>query len=184
MSISTSPIGPRRSPTRTPHLLNAGLLIAMFAYAFVTYDDLPPRFAIHFDGAGNPDGWMHKNWGEWLLIPLSALGLTAVMYLTSLLVNAARRNPKRLSIPHKEAFLALPPEQQAPIWAKLKAMVLASAVPLNAILFYVQMSIARFALGQSDHVALWPVIVLGAGMIVILIVQVVDLIRSIKRAVG
>ena len=99
-------IGPGRTQAQLAHFLNAVLILCAFAYALATYEGLPERFPVHFDATGSPDGWAEKSLAFWLLFPLMALGITGLMYVLSLIVNIAKKNPKLVNIPNKQKFLA------------------------------------------------------------------------------
>ncbi len=160
------------------HLLNAGLLI----HAAASYDALPERLPVHFDVSGQPDRWADKSWSSWLALPLSAAGLTALLYLASGLVALARRKPKLLSLPHKEKFLALPATQQEPVWQRLRAIPRWLAVPTNGLMLYAQLSVWHTA-SSGRSMAVWPLLLLVGVMGAITIGITVSMVRAVRRAV-
>jgi len=184
MPAPPTPLGPHPSPSRLPHLLNLGLVLGLWIYAAVTYDDLPQRFATHFDAAGQADGWAAKSWGLWLLLPIVALFSTACFYAIYPAIRWARNNPALLSMPYKDELLALPDAQQAPVWRKTGDLGAILCVPTNAIFVYLQLAMGRAALGSDTGVTIWPIWVLLAAVVVLSIVLIWDLIRTVKRVVG
>jgi len=78
---------------------------------FLYWQRLPERVATHFDGAGKPNGWMHRDnaalmmVGLETLLPAIFLGIAyAIYFIPSQLIN----------IPHREFWLA-PERREASI---------------------------------------------------------------------
>ena len=63
-------------------LISLGLVAAMFLVAVWAWPQLPPgaQIPIHWDAAGNPNGYASKEFGL-LFVPLLSLGLTALFAL-------------------------------------------------------------------------------------------------------
>jgi len=180
---SPASIAPPGWSTRLPHLVTGLLVIGLFGFSLATYQDLPARIPIHFDGSGNPDGWAAKGWLTWLALPLTAVGMWLLMSLSAKVVDWARRHPRWLNLPYKEKFLALPPERQEPLWQRMKALVLWMAPPVVALLGYAQVSIQRAARGPGGQMAVWPMFALLGGMLLAVVWLTVGLVRAVKRTV-
>lgn len=178
-----APIDPQVRTAKLHHLVNGLIVLGLFGYSLATYTGLPERIPIHFDAAGVADGWMDKGWLAWLALPLTALGMWALMALSAGLVGWARKHPKYLSMPNKEKFLALPPEKQEPVWRQMKATVHWMAAPVNAMLFYAQISIHRVASSGASEMAVWPLFACLGGMLIATIWLTVRLVRTVKQAV-
>jgi uncharacterized membrane protein len=178
-----SPLQPKSNRGQLAHLCNLAILAAMFVFAFVTYDSLPERIPVHFNFAGNADRWADKSLIAWLAMPLTALGLTAALYASALLVAWAKKHPKLLSMPNKEKFLALPPEIQDPIWQQMKNMLYWICVPTNVIMFYTEYAMYSMASGGSQTFNATPLLALIGATTIVVFVLVFNLIRSVKRAV-
>lgn len=166
------------------HLVNAALLTGMFVFALATYDGLPERFPVHFNMAGQPDNFVSKSMGMWLLLPLTGLGLTVILYASAGLINYARKHPRWLSLPHKEQFLALPVKQQEPVWNQMRSMMFWLCVPSNLLVMYAQYSTYMFTTGESESFTAWPLLVIMAAMFIMIFVMTFNFIRGVKRAVG
>jgi len=179
-----SPITPQGWSGKLHHVANGLVVLVLFGFSLVTYVGLPDRFPVHFDGAGRPDGWMDKSWLAWLALPLTALGMWAIMALSAKAVDWGRRHPKYLSIPNKEKFLALPPEKQEPVWREMKAIVHWMAVPVNAMMLYAQVSIHHMATSGASQMAVWPLFAFLGGMLLTTIWLIIRMVRSVKRAVA
>ena len=166
------------------HVVNLALLLLAWAYAVATYDELPDRIPTHFGLGGEPDAWSSRSWGSWLALPIVATTITALLYATTRLVDWARRHPALLSLPHKEAFLALPQEQQAPIWARLKRLIVWLAAPTNGLMLVILWSAGRVATGEQRSLTLWPVWLMLGVLLVVTIAPVVSISLAIKRAIA
>ena len=84
--------------------ITLGLLVAAFVCLLaVTSPDLPSRVASHFDGTGQPNGWMSRS--SYLIFTAAfGMGLPAVVVLGFLVL---RRLPSDLiNIPRRDYWLA------------------------------------------------------------------------------
>ncbi len=169
---------------RLAHWLNSILLFGLFCFSGWAYPRLPGRIPVHFNASGNPDCWAEKSRGLWFALPIVALGMTGLMYLMSLAVKGARRNPRWLNIPNKAQFLALPPERQAPIWRELGMMFFWLAVPLISLFAFLQVAIWMAAVGKGVPgafplaTALFAVLEVGTALFLTM-----KLSKSIKLAI-
>lgn len=88
------------------------LYLCFLGYLAVSAPQLPDRFATHFDGSGQPDGWMNRS--SYVLTTL-AFGLAfplfpvALIFATRFLPNGA------IHLPHGDYWLA--PERRAETFA-------------------------------------------------------------------
>lgn len=179
-----SPIEPQVRSAKLHHLVNGLIVLGLFGYSLATYAGLPERIPIHFDAGGAADGWIDKGWLAWLALPLTALGMWVLMALSAKVVDWGRKHPKYLNMPNKEKFLALPPERQEPIWRLMKATIVWMAAPVNAMLFYAQISIHRVATSGASEMAVWPLFACLGGMLLATIWLTVRLVRAVKRTVN
>jgi uncharacterized membrane protein len=62
-------------------LIGLGMEAWITYWAFFGPERLPERIPIHFDGAGNPNGWGHPR--TFLILPLVTLGLYLVITLVA-----------------------------------------------------------------------------------------------------
>lgn len=69
------------------------LLICTWCYVIIEYGNLPETIAVHFDGAGNPDGYNDKNsiWLAPILFSLLSIGL---------IIGA--KYPEHINFPYKK----------------------------------------------------------------------------------
>jgi uncharacterized membrane protein len=177
---------PSPSPTsdRLAHLLNILVILALFIYAAATYAGLPERIPVHFTESGFPDRWADKSWGNWLLLPLVALGLTCLFYATTYLVDLAKKHPRWLSLPGKKEFLALPEEKQAPVWRRMKSMLYWTAVPMNMMILYAFHTTHTLATREAQSLVMWPIWLCMASVLLVAFGMTFVLIRSARTAVA
>ena len=60
-------------------ILPWALVAAFFVFTFGTYGSLPPEIPTHIDSAGEPTKLVAKSLGNWLLLPLVALGVQGLL---------------------------------------------------------------------------------------------------------
>lgn len=137
-------------------ILPWALLVGLFAFAFGTYDTLPAEIPTHVNSAGEPTRVVAKSLGKWLLLPLVALGVQALMAGISALLP---KRPDLFNFPEKARLLTLPPAYQAPAVAWMRVTLDISALMTLLIMGYVQWMLWRTALGHRE----------GAGMAVIMV---------------
>jgi uncharacterized membrane protein len=88
---------------RLPYLVLTLLGVFLLVDLALTVSSLPEHVATHFDGAGNPNGWMSR---RGYAIFMAALGIGLPAMIVVLLRVAPRWFPNRLSIPNRLFWLA------------------------------------------------------------------------------
>jgi uncharacterized membrane protein len=148
---------------RVAHALNALVVLGTFGAALLHHRQLPARVPVHFDLAGLPDRWADRSWGTTLAAPLLGLAATALLYASAGFLGWLRRHPRMVNLPSKDAFLALPPELQDPVWRQLKAMVHWLAVPQTLVF----LAMVALAPGEDGRLRIWPVLLPAAAVVVL-----------------
>ncbi|HEX6909097.1 MAG TPA: DUF1648 domain-containing protein [Longimicrobium sp.] len=143
-------------------LLNAVLLLALFAGSAWAYPRLPERIPIHFDLTGQPDGWASRSTG-WFLLPVIALALAAFLHAVA---AYSANHPETWNVPDKRRFLALDPQARAPITAKLRAFVAWVGVVVTAMMCVIQAAVFRAATGASRGLPPWAMAAIVASVLV------------------
>jgi uncharacterized membrane protein len=157
---------PRPMSTQTYRLLNLLLLGALFAGSLMVYPRLPERIPMHFDLSGQPDAWEGRSLAAWLLLPVIATG-------TALLLEAASRHsvssPQLWNVPDKPRFLALTPEERAPIMHRLQNFMALVGVTVTVVVMVVQASVYRAAIDPMPRMPVYALaaIVLHIGVLVV-----------------
>lgn len=162
------------------HAVNAIALLGTFGLAVRAHLLQPEVVAVHFDLAGVPDRWAHKSWGNTLVLPLTALAITALIYGTAQLAGWARRHPAALNLPDKARFLALPPEAQEPVWRQLKVIGYWLAVPQTLVF----LTLAALVPTGGGRLHVWPVFVPLALGLALVPVTAVRLVRRVRQAIA
>jgi uncharacterized membrane protein len=124
-----------------------GLLAALYAGSAAAYPRLPERIPIHFDLAGNPDGWASTSLLSWFLLPLIATAMAGFLFVIG---RVSEYRPELWNIPEKPRFLALPAEARAPIAARLRAFLALMAVMITALMGVFQVEVFVTATGQAS----------------------------------
>ena len=174
-----------RSMALLAHGVNAILLALMWAFALWAYDKLPDPIPIHFDAAGNPNGWAEKSYLSWLMLPSSALGMTVITYASVLFVALTRKNPRFINFPgrYKTKYLALSPERREPVLFVVKAFVYWIAVPMNVLLSWVEWGMYHAAFDGKMSGSVWtPMIAFSVVFVVVMACGIVWMLRAVDRA--
>lgn len=135
----------------------------------MVYPRLPQRFPIHFGISGQPDGWATRSLLSWLALPLVAAGVALLLEVLSRL-SASR--PELWNVPEKARFLALTPDERAPIVHRLQRFMGLVGVMTTALMAVVQASIYHAATGRAPGLpayflpalVMYMAIVLGAAL--------------------
>jgi len=157
------------SRNRQAHILNALILAWIWVFTLLKWPELPEEIPVHFTLAGEPDRWAAKTWEHWFVLPIVALGMTALLYLASRLVV---RFPQHANLPQKAVFLRLPPEDRRPILDVLTGLLYRVAALINVQFGVMQLATYRVAVGQSPGL---PGYVKVASVVIVLLVLVLTL---------
>ena len=150
------------------------LLAALYAGSAAAYPRLPERIPIHFDLAGNPDGWAGTSLLSWFMLPLIATAVAGLMLVAGRL---SEYHPELWNVPEKPRFLALPVEERAPIVARLRTFMALMAVMTTALLGVIQAEVFLIATGRMGAT---PWLIAGA-LVVMLTVTGVAAVRMNGR---
>lgn len=160
----------------TYRLLNLLLLGALLAGSMMVYPSLPERFPTHFDAAGRPDAWAERSLLSWLALPLVSAGTAVLLEVASRL---SARHPQLWNVPHKQRFLALTPEERAPIVRRLQEFMGLVAAASTVLMGVVQAAIYHAA---TRPVIPAPLLVLPATLVHVTLLLVAAL--RLNRRIG
>lgn len=136
--------------------LNLLLLSILVAASLQAWPTLPERFPRHFDARGVADAWAAKSVWAWFMLP--ALG-AFILLLLQVTARATERRPSLLNIPSKKQFLALPPDEQAPILREMRVLMQLLGTMILLLFGTIQLATYRAALGQSVQTLMLVVLV-------------------------
>ena len=160
-------------------VLNAGLVSALWLWSFLEFRSLPGSIPIHFGLAGRPDRWVERTWGSWLLIPGTALGISALVGIIGLVVaQVGAASGRWLNVPAKKVFLRLPPSDQTAILRASAPLFGWVVLPMNLLLIYIQWSIAEVARLHRPGLGVG---FLAAGVLLVPAIAILPVIRLRRR---
>jgi serine/threonine-protein kinase len=130
-------------------------------YLYVTYDQLPDRLATHFDGAGQPNGWMPRA-GYVVFLLIFGIAMPLFMIGTTALTN---KLPARfVNVPNRQYWLA--PERRALTTAYLQQFVIWVACLLELFFCGVHWMVMRAnATGGAPHMSGNDIMIVVGGFI-------------------
>lgn len=152
--------------TQTYRQLNLLLLGALFAGSLMVYPRLPARFPMHFDLSGTPDVWAERSVLSWLLLPMIAAATALLLEMAS---RMSVRNPQLWNVPEKRRFLALTPEERAPIVHRLQSFIGLVGVTCTVVMMVVQASIFLAAIAPVPRMPIYILIPIALLMGVLLV---------------
>lgn len=111
---------------RLVHAVNAGLLLLLFAGSLWVYPALPDQIPRHFGLAGGVDAYWQATLVHWMLLPVVALGVTAVIYGCAWIVG---KNPSSVNVPNQQRYDALDPTDKRRV-VRLRTEPVSSALEM------------------------------------------------------
>jgi uncharacterized membrane protein len=89
--------------SRAPALVLALLYLCFMGYLAFSSSQLPDRVATHFDGSGQPNGWMSRSSH---LLFISVLGFAVPLFVVAILFVVRFLPNSIINIPHRDYWLA------------------------------------------------------------------------------
>jgi uncharacterized membrane protein len=148
--------------TRQYRLLNAILLLALFAGSAWAYPRLPERIPVHFGFSGQPDRWEARSVVSWFLLPAIAAVLALGLHALSVY---GTRHPEIWNVPDKRRFQALPPAAQAPIIAHEQRFMGFVGCVVAALFCVIQAG--SYAASNGGALPVWAVAAIAGSVLVI-----------------
>ncbi|MBL8001219.1 MAG: DUF1648 domain-containing protein [Flavobacteriales bacterium] len=151
---------------RTLRTLALLFIVLLAIRAFHWYPLLPDPFPIHFNGAGEADGWAQKSPVTWGLMALMGPVLAAGLgYLAGRLPGMAAKDAGLINLPDKERFLRLDAPRRADAMRPTALYLRAVSVLLLALFLYIIEGTGRMATGAWSVLPSWPVFVFIGGVV-------------------
>lgn len=162
-------------------LANLGAVAGYFAYAVVTWFQLPDRYPVHFGAGGAPDRWADASSPEWFLLPL--LAAATALFMVGLAVLLPRIPFRLWNLPRKKKLMDIPPARRVPIVRSTVGMVLVISLLDTALMIWVQMMMFRAAhAGTADIMPeILVAMLLYTGVIVAWVIRIVVLANRLTR---
>lgn len=150
--------------TQRFRLLNAILVLALFAGSAWAYPRLPERIPMHFGVSGQADAWAGRSIASWFLLPAVTAALALMMYALS---AAGASNPHLWNLPDKRLFLALSRAEQAPIIARMQRFIAMISIVVTLLLGAIQAGIYRTSTAATNTLPVWTLGWIFASLLVI-----------------
>jgi len=160
---------------RLPLLILMFLILVFFAQLGFYYSSLPETVATHFDGAGNPNGWMSKNG----FVVFEVFLLIFVVGQFMLIPRLVSKMPDSLiNLPNKDYWLA--PERRAETMKVIRnyfewfsTVLLFLFIAVNQLVFYSNVNRENL----SDKAA-WLIV---GSFIAFTVVWLIGLVRKFRK---
>jgi ABC-type Fe3+ transport system permease subunit len=161
---------------RTPALVLGLLYLCFFGYLAASSSQLPSRGATHFDGHGQPNGWMSRAAHLRFMV---VFGVGFPLFVPAI-VYASRFLPDRFyNLPHREYWLA--PARRTETMAYLFRHSLWFASMALCFVIGIQFSIIQANRLAPSHLSTMLVLALAGGFLAGTAVWGVSLIRHFHR---
>lgn len=145
-------------------LLNAILVLTLFAGSAWAYPRLPERIPVHFGISGQPDAWAGRSVASWFLLPAVTAALALMMHAVS---TSGASSPHLWNLPDKRLFLRLPRAEQAPVIARMQRVIAMISIVLTALLSAIHAGIYHASTGGSETLPAWALGWIIASLLVI-----------------
>lgn len=165
---------------RSIYLLQLLLLVLHIAAAALAFQNLPERFPIHFDLAGNADNWADRSLIMWFTLPIVNTVVALFLFGMS---KVAIRTPEIWNLPQKKRFLALTPEQREPVVAIMLGFLAWIGVMTTIIFICVHALVYMTAVGWIARPT-WPALLLVFGPIGVVLVMTIRLWKRVNEGIG
>ena len=161
---------------RTPLIVLTILIIGFLVFLTYSASLLPVRIASHFDGSGQPDGWMSRSEYLWTIAVL-VVGISLLFIVPLLFI---RRIPHSLvNIPNKEYWLS--PEHKEEYISYISSYLL--WMQCFIVVFFAGMHFLTIQANRSDPVQFnmkifWPSLI---GFVVVISLWSIVMIFHFKK---
>lgn len=145
------------------HIVNGILLLILFGGSILVFSSLPDQIPVHMELDGTVDRWADRSWLEWLSLPLVALGVTALMYISGLFIG--RVPPHLVNIPSREKFVDLSPERRAMVMDLIRTSLYWVNVATLVIFLLVHIGMYQAAFGRPSTGYTIAALVISFGII-------------------
>jgi len=140
------------------------VVLALLSVAQAAWQQLqlPVLVAVHFNAAGQANGWMTRTYFlqyELAFTLGTSVGFAALAFLTAALPAGL------LNLPHKDVWLA--PDRNADTRRRLAGMVLASGCGAVAFFIFLHQLLYRANLGPGHAVSVPPGLVVAVGLVLV-----------------
>jgi hypothetical protein len=155
---------------------------AVWWRALSWWPQLPPRIPIHFDAAGEPDGWAARSVVAWFLAPAIMLFLCALLGAIALWINGvARTSPDLMNVPHRALFIRLSPAARCEAVLPVRGVLVWVLVGINVLGLVIVEGMGRVATLGQGTVSILPVVAFVAFAGALSFVSIRATARAVER---
>ena len=162
--------------SRGPALVLGLLYLCFLGYLAMSSGQLPDRVATHFDGSGQPNGWMSRSSHFWFIL---VLGLAFPLIVAVILFFARFLPDSLINIPRRNYWLSA--ERRADTFAYLFRQSLSFACIGVCFVTAIQFLIVRANLHPPAHLSTPLLFGVTGGFLLALAIRVVAMIRHFRR---
>jgi hypothetical protein len=124
------------------HLLNAALLVGLWAFAGLAWGHLPDQIPAHI-GPGGVTRWESRSSGVWFLLPIMATFHVLIVYA---LAGVVAKGGPGVNVPGKRRLERLPPAGRRYALRPMRSFMYVLAAWLLALMAFIQYGIYRAAM--------------------------------------
>jgi len=155
---------------------------AVWWRALSWWPQLPPRIPVHFNAAGEPDGWAGRSVVAWFLAPAIMLFLCALLGAIALWIDSlARTSPELVNVPHKSLFLRLSPAARSEAVMPARGVLVWVLVGINVLGLVIVEGMGRVATLGQGTVSVLPVVAFVAFAGALSFVSIRATARAVER---
>ncbi len=169
-----TPIEPSSAGVKTRLIAGLAIMALTGVYVAITYSSLPQTMPIHFNAAGNPDGWAGRQYAAFF-------GLGCQLFMLAVFggVYWAMSDPARMGGKYS-SFRDFTPEQILAFRPKLMIFIDGLYYPLMIMFAYLQYVTNEVGLMHRETIGIGVWFFLGFIIIWSIILSVVVIIESQK----
>ncbi|MFM1872837.1 MAG: hypothetical protein RL398_2259 [Planctomycetota bacterium] len=158
-------------------------ILAVWAVAIQAWPDLPARIPIHYDLAGNPDGWVDKGVLSWFGLPAvgTLLGGVVGLLLPVWTERMAAANSPYLNVPDKRRFAALSAAARVRAVAPMRPGLAVVGLAVQGLFFWIVYGGAAVAGGRWQTLPSWPTFVAVAVIVAAALGMTLASSRAVRR---
>ncbi len=151
-------------------------------FALLTFTSLPETIPIHFDVAGNPDGFTGASFGGWFLLWFTSIGCGVLFGWFSLRLDRIR--PSYYSLPRRDEFVALPAPARSRVYAAISFHMLVFTGIFMLFFFALHVGMALAAHKIVDELP--NTLVYGGSAVILIdtIVMTARIVSAVNREIN
>lgn len=146
-------------------LVPIAIILITVIISLVYYDRIPNPMPMHYNSAGEVDGWTEKTYFSVLLLPMISLAMTGIFYFVYRIIGKSKQqiSAKRPRISSKQN------RKFRRIWS---GYAIGSATLMNILFAYIQLNLLRQPIEKAEEIMF---VTLGLTLIMIIATFVIGI---------